>query len=57
MLRFEFGTDFFPGVIGRYALAFEREGSRTDFGDQGSVPRLRVNHRRERYGQARHVRR
>ena len=34
MLRFEVGADLLPGVIGRYALALERERSRTDFGDQ-----------------------
>jgi hypothetical protein len=34
MLRFEIGADFFTGVIGQYALALERERSRTDFGDQ-----------------------
>ena len=39
MLRFEVGADLFPGVIGRYALALERERSRTDFGDQGHFRR------------------
>src|SRR5579863_2490377 len=34
MLRFEFGADVFSGIIGRYALAFQRKRSFANFGDQ-----------------------
>jgi hypothetical protein len=57
MLRFEVGADLFSGVIGRYALALERERSSADFGDQVQFSPPRANHRRDRYGRARHVRR
>src|SRR5262245_28166209 len=34
MFGLEIGTDLFAGVVGRYALTFERESPHTDFGDQ-----------------------